>query len=210
MSYTVFDTETTGLPNKYLPLGDVNQPHIMQLAAVLYSDDHAVQSSFSVLVKPNGWTCDEGARSAHGITDERAAQYGVQERLAIAMFVSLARQSDILVAHNLPFDQKLIEIALARFEVPESSDVFAARKLFCTAAQSTPIVNLPPTEKMLRAGFNKPKTPKLTEAHEFFFGEAFDGAHDALNDVRACQRVYQHLVGLAELPDPVTDYRAGA
>jgi DNA polymerase-3 subunit epsilon len=58
---------------------------------------------------------------------------------------------------------------------------------------AAPIVNLPPTERMLAAGFNKPKAPKLEECIHHFFGETLAGAHDALVDVRACARVYFHL-----------------
>jgi DNA polymerase-3 subunit epsilon len=43
-----------------------------------------------------------------------------------------------------------------------------------------------------RAGY---KWPKLTDAYMHFFGEELDGAHDALVDVRGCQRVHLHLLG---------------
>jgi DNA polymerase-3 subunit epsilon len=50
---------------------------------------------------------------------------------------------------------------------------------------------------MLAAGFNKPKPPKLSECIQFFFNEELVGAHDALVDVRACVRVFRHLMGNA-------------
>ena len=74
---------------------------------------------------------------------------------------------------------------------------FTLRKpLFCTMEAAAPIVNLPPTERMLAAGFNKPKAPKLEEAIRFFFDESLDGAHDAMVDVIACRRIYFHLKNL--------------
>lgn len=54
-------------------------------------------------------------------------------------------------------------------------------------------MNLPPTERMRAAGFNKPKPPKLEECIRHFFNEDLDGAHDAMIDVAACRRVYFHL-----------------
>ena len=38
-----------------------------------------------------------------------------------------------------------------------------------------------------------PKNPKLQEAHQILCGTAFDGAHNALNDVQATYRVFQAL-----------------
>jgi inhibitor of KinA sporulation pathway (predicted exonuclease) len=33
------------------------------------------------------------------------------------------------------------------------------------------------------------KFPKLSELHQWLFGEDFEGAHDALNDVKATSRI---------------------
>ena len=49
---------------------------------------------------------------------------------------------------------------------------------------------------MRAAGFNKPKSPKLEECIEHFFGEKLSGAHDAMVDVGACKRVYFNLKAL--------------
>lgn len=59
--------------------------------------------------------------------------------------------------------------------------------------QSAPIVNLPPTPKMVAAGFTKPKPPSLTECMRFFFNEDLVGAHGALTDARACARVFHEI-----------------
>ena len=37
------------------------------------------------------------------------------------------------------------------------------------------------------------KYPNLTELHRKLFQKAFDGAHDALADVRACKAAYYEL-----------------
>jgi DNA polymerase-3 subunit epsilon len=61
---------------------------------------------------------------------------------------------------------------------------------------ATPVLNLPPTERMIAAGFDKPKPPKLEECIRHFFNEDLEGAHDAMADVIACRRVYFHLAAL--------------
>lgn len=100
------------------------------------------------------------------------------------------------VAHNLQFDLRIMRIAMLRAGLTKErlAEMDAALpKGFCTCNASTPIVNLPPTPKMVAAGFNKPKQAKLSECIQHFFGEELVGAHDALVDVRACVRVFRHL-----------------
>lgn len=98
--------------------------------------------------------------------------------------------ADTVCAHNIKFDRGVIEAAIAR----HYGRVLPLRKpLFCTMEAATPVVNLPPTERMRAAGFNKPKPPKLEECIRHFFNEDLDGAHDAMIDVAACRRVYFHL-----------------
>lgn len=67
------------------------------------------------------------------------------------------------------------------------------RDFYCTCTKSTPILKLPPTEKMKAAGMNGPKSAGLAECIKHFFNEELTGAHDAMVDVRACARVYYAL-----------------
>jgi DNA polymerase-3 subunit epsilon len=187
-----FDTETTGLFDDRVPVDHPNQPHIVQLAAQLCSDDGAPISGFSFIID-NGTEIPERAAAVHGITRERAAAVGVPLDFAISAFQHLYRRADIVVAHNIKFDRFIIEIAIARVH----GKIMPLRKpLFCTMEVAAPIVNLPPTDRMKAAGFNKPKPPKLAECVEHFFGEELAGAHDAMVDLTACRRVYFHLRSL--------------
>ncbi len=70
---------------------------------------------------------------------------------------------------------------------------FGALPQYCTQEASAPIVNLPPTERMIAAGRNHPKSPQLGEAYEHFTGEKLEGAHDALVDVLACKLIFDKL-----------------
>lgn len=61
----------------------------------------------------------------------------------------------------------------------------------CAIELVTPMCKMPPTERMIAAGRGDQfKNPKLVEAHQFLFGEGFDGAHSALADARATKRVW--------------------
>ena len=191
-----FDTETTGFFDDRLPVDHPAQPYIVQLAAQLCEDGGDPIASFSFIVDPgiaDGVTIPERASAVHGITAERAVQLGVSIKFALSAFTHLYQRADIVCAHNIKFDRGVIEAAIAR----HYRRVMPLRKpLYCTMEAATPIINLPPTERMLAAGFNKPKPPKLEECIRHFFGEDLDGAHDAMVDLAACRRVYLHLRAL--------------
>lgn len=185
-----FDTETTGFYQDRLPVDHQDQPHIVQLAAQLCDDNGNPTAGFSVIIDP-GVEIPERAASVHGITTEKAIQFGISAQSALSLFVHLYQRSDLIVAHNIKFDKAILETGISRYYgKPKPLD---RKPIFCTMEAATPIVNLPPTERMLAAGFNKPKAPKLEECIKHFFDETLEGAHDAMVDVIACRRVYFHL-----------------
>lgn len=184
-----FDTETTGFFRDRLPVDHDEQPHLVQLAAMLCADDGAPLASFSTVVTPLV-LIPKQASDVHGIDDEKASLLGVEPAKAIEMFSHLYARADLICAHNIKFDKGVMEAAIARVR----KQVLTLKKpLFCTMETASPIINLPPTERMLAAGFNKPKPPKLEECVKHFFGEDMVDAHDAMVDVAACRRVYLHL-----------------
>ena len=99
--------------------------------------------------------------------------------------------ADLLVAHNLDFDRTMIVAELFRMRQWESllaaKQAFVEKPGFCTMKATTPICKLPG-----KFG-NDYKWPKLQEAYKHLFNEEFQGAHDAMADVRACARVYYSL-----------------
>lgn len=188
-----FDTETSGLPNKRSPRLEF-QPHIMQLAISLYDNERRPVYEVSTLVAlPETATCSPEALETHGITPELSRRYGVQPVQAIALLRYACMRAELVVAHNLQFDEKLVEYAVQRAE-QDFSPLAPIRK-FCTLEATTPLLRIPPTESMIKWGHgDKFKSPKLEEAYRHFFGEEISGAHDALVDTRACARVYYHLL----------------
>lgn len=177
-----FDTETTGLP------------HIVQLAAQLCEDDGKPMGGFVLIINP-GVTIPERASAVHGITDDIAAKLGVSLEFAITAFSHLYQRADLICAHNIKFDVFVTETAIARHHKQIRK---LTKPMFCTMEAASPIVNLPPTDRMKAAGFTKPKPPKLEECIKHFFGEELTGAHDAMIDLAACRRVYLHLKSLKD------------
>lgn len=195
-----YDTETTGFPDWHQPSDAEHQPHIVQLAACLVErETRKIVSSMDVVVSADGWEIPEEVSKIHGITTERAKAVGVSEESALILFlelwddISLDRER---VAHNEGFDARIIRIATKRYLGEKAADEWKAGPAKCTARMSTSLVGLPPTEKMLAAGRNTPKTPNLGEAYEYFTRKNIENAHTAMADVRACMEIYWHILDI--------------
>jgi len=185
-----FDTETSGLPLFKQPSEHPDQPHIVQLGACLVDlDTRKVLSTIDVICKPDGWLIPDEVAAVHGITTEMAADLGVPESLAVEMLLDLVGDR-LRIAHNQPFDARIVRIACKRHFEPSQADAWADGPAECTAQLATPIMKIPPTDRMRAAGFTKFKTPNLGEAVLHFTGRPLENAHSALADVHGCMDVW--------------------
>lgn len=189
-----FDTETSGLPHFREPSDDPRQPHLLQFAAILAREDGTEVETFSTLVKPYpGCVIAEEAFNAHGITICKATEEGMDGSELTDRFFDMLSRATRVIGHNVTFDLRIVRIHTTRSHgmkwdcpVPYT----------CTMRSASPIMKLPPTPKMIAAGFNKYKPPNLGECVRHFFNEDLEGAHDALVDVRACKRVFHAITDL--------------
>lgn len=166
-----YDTETTGLPNWHEPSDDPRQPHVIQLAMILFDMEGREVARWANLVKPGA-----GA---------------VMAPEAFDAFAEMVAAAKLMVGHNESFDRRMMRIMAARhkgfkWEPPIPN--------FCTLYRSKFIMKLPPTDRMQAAGIFTYKSPNLGECIAHFFKEELIGAHDALADVEACMKVFWHLV----------------
>lgn len=190
-----FDTETTGLPDFKATSEAPHQPHIVQLAACLVNlDTRQTIASMDVICRPDGWTIPDDIAAIHGITTDYAIDVGIPESLAVSMFMKMWG-GRLRIAHNEQFDARIVRIALMRHVGQEAADIWKAGKAECTALLSTPICQIPPTAKMVKAGFNKFKTANLGEAYRHFTGKELENAHSAMADVQGCMEVYFAIKG---------------
>ncbi len=183
--YLFFDTETTGFANFGKPAHDPSQPHLVQLGALLMDEGRAELGEINSLVKPDGWTVPEQASNVHGFTTEQCEREGVPLESVLKPFIELAEQATFLIAHNSDFDELVMGAAFHRAKL--SAHVMNKR-IICTMKPATNVCKLPGKFR------GRYKWPKLEEAHQFFFGSTFEGAHDAMADVRACAKVFFELV----------------
>lgn len=186
------DFETTGFPVWSEPSEGDNQPHIVQMAAILVDADTRKElQSIDIIIKPDGWEVPplDDPANVHGITHEMAMDIGIPEKQAVDMFLTMCGDAK-RIAHNRTFDQRIMRIALMRYGFPEADIERWAEKdnFFCTMYGSKPIVKQP---NVGRAGI---KNPKLEEAYRFFTGNEPKNAHNAMADTRMCLDVYFGII----------------
>lgn len=188
MAILFFDTETTGKVARKKDATDAAQPDLVQLAAILCDEDLNEVASLNCIVYPQSWVIPDEAANIHGISQAKALKYGVSLPTAFNTFVEMSEVAERFVAHNIEFDTVIMQRAAARLKM--DVDPFGGKQMRCTMKASKPILKLPNKSPYIQDAF---KFPKLIEVYEHFFNEGFDGAHDALVDVRATIRVYKAL-----------------
>lgn len=172
----IFDTETTGLPNWKEPSGDDCQPHIVSLAALMVNEESKkIIQSIDLIVKPDGWTIPEDTIEIHGITNEHAAEVGIPEHIVLGIFLSMW-QGRKRVAYNTTFDNRIIRIATKRYSSESMIDAWKEDEYECAMIASKKAMGV--------------KSVKLIDAYKHFTGKELEGAHNAMNDTKACMDVH--------------------
>lgn len=184
MSLLFFDTETTGIPRNYkAPASDLrNWPRLVQLAWLVTDHEGQELAAREHIIKPDGFVIPADAARIHGIGNERALREGEDLAAVLQDFMADLAAADLLVAHNVAFDEKIVGAELLRVGLANTVE---RKPRLCTMQSSTAFCRLP--------GPYGDKWPTLAELHGKLFGEVFTGAHRALVDVRACARCFFQL-----------------
>ena len=192
MKVIVFDTETTGLPTERNP--SITQPwkwpHIVQISFILYDTEARKMLACQDHIIKVGDTVEISKRSQeiHGITPSRCKRRGIDIKLALEYFNENLRQADVVVAHNISFDKRMIMVESIRNKLPQYFTIDGHRKPeFCTMKRSTERCKIEVTSKNGDKYF---KYPTLTELHRELFGTIPNGTHDSMADVIICLRCY--------------------
>lgn len=195
MLILAYDTETTGLI-RGSDYTNPSAPFLASIAMILYDYvESKIVASLNMPIKPEGWTMPEEAANINGLTDLYLSTVGAPASVVLPNAIALASRADLLVAHNIDFDTKVIAAALWRHLINENVKEEDAHTLikgwlnksvYCTMQSSKQIVNA-------RNAKGNLKYPKLTEAYKFFFGRELDRAHSANADAVAVLEVYLAL-----------------
>ena len=187
----IFDTETTGFARFNDLWEHPDQPHIVQIAARLV-EEGKTRAAFQAVVD-GGIPSNPGALQVHGITQLLRHRVGISPYEAARVFWTLLNKADRLVAHNMKFDSILVGALFHRHDF----ETVSLKKIpkFCTMLALTPVMKLPNP----RGGY---KWPKLIEAYKAYVdAEGFVGAHDAMADVIACEKVFEVCKTLNLVPE---------
>jgi DNA polymerase-3 subunit epsilon len=211
----VFDVETTGLLPKYngAPLSEF--PHIIQLSFVLYDiDTWTVKKIYNEYIKTDA-VIEPKITEITGITREMVDSRGIHVCEALQEFFHAYMEADVLVAHNLEFDMKMVLAESARLGLNQIVDTFEKncrmgnndpKKLFdisnphfyCTMMHGIELCRLERTNS--RGPYLK--QPKLSELYQHIFElDPPEGLHNSLIDVVTCLRCYMDMAHQVRIGD---------
>ena len=204
MKVLVFDVETTGLlPKNADSLDDC--PHIVQLSFAVYDIDSrtTIHSYDSYIKVADNVEMSEVAEQITGINKKILKKKGKDITIAIKSLHSAYNYCDVVVAHNINFDKKMVLIEMKRNEeqlkqiCPEVFRLFdpeyeKAKHIhsYCTMMNGVNICNI---EVPCKDATKKPrkKWPKLVELYDNLFpGENIQGLHNSMVDVLVCLKCY--------------------
>ena len=121
----------------------------------------------------------------NNISTKRCEDEGIPVFDALRKFQDALKKCQYKIAHNISFDNKIVYKEIV--EAGITKELFQFKKSLCTMLSTVKFVGA--VNK-----FGKPgKWPKLQELHVKLFNEEFEGAHDALDDVRAMVRCFFEL-----------------
>ena len=185
-----FDTETSGLILYKQPHDHPGQPWVVQVGCILSTRD-TIHAEFGALVLPinaDNKIIEHGAEKVHGISMRQVKISGLPEGIIADLFVAMFDKCTKIVCHNVGFDAITMGALLDRCHYHEMGFTIAEAEVsYCTMLEGTDLCKLP-------GKYGNYKWPKLEELYRFLFNEGFEGAHDALADVRATRRCYYEMV----------------
>jgi DNA polymerase-3 subunit alpha len=200
MNVLIFDVETTGLLPK---TKDDPQVYITQLSFALYDtkNNRLIKTYNAFINIPEDVVISEKITQITGIDREKLNKDGIDIVEALEVFFDAYSRADVIVAHNLDFDSKVMEVEAARnyerFTNRETAPFIVwmfdsiYNKLFdiqmkCSMKMSIDLCNI---QKKNSFGTYK-KYPTLCELYETLFHTKPENLHNSMMDVIVCLRCY--------------------
>lgn len=214
MKVLVFDTETSGLPEKAASIYDKSKwPYIIQLSYILYD-----MSNNSALIKNNYIKIDNDviitpeSFNIHHISREILNSQGINIVPALKEFNECLKRCDIVVGHNISFDKRLIFVECLRHNVKQYFTQFINNQKihkpeFCTMKNTTQFCKL---ERLSKTNQVYNKMPKLSELYVLLFpNESLPiDLHNSLVDVAMTLRCYVKYVYNCDVKESNENIRA--
>jgi len=183
MKVFVFDTETTWFIDKKNPCLDV-QPYIIQFAWIYWEIKNWEWNEIkriNQMIKPK-ISIPYDVSQIHNIYDIDVKNAPSIEEY-IDQFLEIINNSDVIVWHNIEYDEEMIKLELKRMWREHE---YNPKQVFCTMKQTVDFC-------ALEWNWNRYKYPKLWELYKKLFWEYFIWAHDAMVDVEATLKIFIEL-----------------
>jgi len=210
----IFDVETNGLlprnNNNQEPIPISQYPFILQLSFVIYDTSicQIIKTYDSYIKVPDNIEITEYITKLTGISHALCKEKGNSIIEVIKIFYDAYIECGHLIAHNIDFDKKMIQVEIERNfdevnrKIPDISRLFNPIyekinniQLYCTMMKGNNICNLwldpvyDTDGKIIKK--SKRKWPKLEELYmKLFDGEKPENLHNSMIDVLACLKCY--------------------
>jgi len=222
----VFDTETNGLfPKINLEMNAMGElerlpeidkyPYILQLSFVVFDmETKTVIEKFDEYISiDDSVEISDRVTEINGINRTICKEKGISIIHALEKFYQAYNNVDYLVAHNIAFDKKVIEIEIQRnfsklckiyskalFMFNDTYNARSGISLVCSMELSKKYCNIlierestykiPNNKEALPVKYKILKSPKLEELHHKLFGYKPDNLHNSLVDTMVCLKSY--------------------
>ena len=157
MKILIFDTETTGLPERNSSINEINKwPHILQLSYILFdqSNNELLTYSNDYILIPPTVEITEKSQSIHNISREICNKNGKSIREVLNRFNICLQKANIIVGHNISFDKRMIMVECTRNHIPQYFTYYSfgdkiQKPEYCTMKLSTELCKLPYKSKTM-------------------------------------------------------------
>lgn len=200
MKVLVFDTETTGLPEKGASIYDKSKwPYIVQLSYILYDlSTNSAQITDNYIAIDGSIVISQESYNIHHISREILDVQGINIVEALKGFNECLKVCDVVVGHNLVFDKRLIFVECFRHNIKQyftdfKHNVMIHKAEYCTMKNTTEFCKL---ERLSAANQVYYKHPKLSELYTILFPNepVPKDLHNSLVDVAMTLRCYLKYV----------------
>jgi DNA polymerase-3 subunit epsilon len=151
---------------------------------MLTDEDGKELRNQSFIIRPDGFQIPASATRVHGITTETARRLGIEITSALTAFAKDLSAAEVLVAHNIQFDERVVGAEFHRAGL--KINPLVGKSLYCTMRSSTNFCQIP-------GGPRGYKWPTLEQLHTVLFGSFFESAHNAVADLNACAKCFFEL-----------------
>lgn len=188
MRIMVFDTETSGLPERNSSIYEHDKyPYILQLSYVIYdtSDNRICVIKDDYVKIDNYVKISPMSQEVHGISREKCLAEGKPIQQLLMEFNNYLKSVELVIGHNISFDKKMIFVECGRNNIQQQFTWFRGnRKIqrpeYCTMKNTVEFCAIESLRKRKKEEIEsiesiKPKKihykyPKLHELHYKLFG----------------------------------------